>query len=141
MDKTTEKEEVKWQIPTTKVKMGRPSKYKKRFCKDIIEFMTEGATIVEWCVSIGQPKSTVDNWIKSHEDFRRAVEVGKQVAEAWWRRNIREVFMYCPTSAVNTPLIMNQVKSRFVSFREGDEGTPEVGLAELLKTLLEKAPN
>jgi len=120
---TKEKEEarstVKELFKLQPVKRGRPTKYKKEYCKDIIAFMSEGATIVEWCVHVGHPKATIESWMKDHADFSCAVQEAKQVAEAWWHKNIRDVLMFLPTSSVNTPLILNQVKSRFASFREG----------------------
>ena len=57
---------------------GRPTKYKKEYCDELIEHMSKGLSYEAFAGAIGVCKQTLYTWEKEHEDFvdakRRAVE-------------------------------------------------------------------
>ena len=93
---------------------GRPTKYKKRFCTDIIDFfdiepfreatktiMTAKGSFIEEAVqlpnklptitgfarTIGVSRKTLYNWADDHEEFLHAIEQAQELQEEIWSQN------------------------------------------------------
>jgi len=64
--------------------LGRPSKYKKRYCDDIIEWAYEGTLPRQWSLKLGVARSTLNKWVEQYEDFSEAWELSKDIAEGVW---------------------------------------------------------
>ena len=75
--------------------MGRDTKYKKKFTKQLLGTDKEpgirytGLSIVEVCQQWRISKMTYYAWVKEHEDFAEAHEVGKLDVAAYWQRQAR----------------------------------------------------
>lgn len=67
-------------------KVGRPSKYKKRFCKTVIEMMAEGKSLAAVAKEIGVSRKILNDWMIRHEEFREACNIGKDAAQEWWEK-------------------------------------------------------
>ena len=70
-------------------KPGRPSKYKKRYCKEIIDWMSKGKSIAAFCAHLKVSRSRILDWVNAHEEFREAYEIGTEAGQAWWENLLR----------------------------------------------------
>ncbi len=64
--------------------MGRPTKYKKKFCKKVVELMAEGRSKREVCAILGIHHDTLYEWAKRYNEFSDALKKGEQVCARWW---------------------------------------------------------
>jgi hypothetical protein len=64
--------------------MARPTKYKKEFCTQLIDFMGGGNSIVQFCAKIGIAKDTFYRWVKEKDAFSDAYKKGVILCEAFW---------------------------------------------------------
>lgn len=63
-------------------KVGRPSKYSKAMCDDIIEAPSKGIiTIKSWCWTQGIEYETAKEWSRRYPEFSSAVKKFKQGVE------------------------------------------------------------
>lgn len=67
-----------------KHKGGRPTEYKPEFCKQIIDFMSNGKSLTAFAASIGHHRDSVYEWTKVHPEFSDALKKGRAASEAWW---------------------------------------------------------
>lgn len=72
-------------------KVGRPTKYKREYCKALIEHMTDGASIASFAASIDVGRSTINLWADHHPEFMEALKAGKAKCAAWWEERVREI--------------------------------------------------
>lgn len=63
---------------------GRPTKYKKSYCKSLTDLGKKGYTIIEVCSEWNLAKDTVYNWVKKHKQFSDAFKIYKVHSERWW---------------------------------------------------------
>ena len=63
---------------------GRPTKYKKRYCNEVIEHMKNGASFTSFAATIGVPRETINRWEKKHEEFRLACMEAEHLSQQWW---------------------------------------------------------
>jgi transposase-like protein len=68
---------------------GRPTKYKKEYCKVVIDLMSQGASKTEVAAELGVVKQTLYTWAKQHPDLMDAIKKGEQLSNAWWERHGR----------------------------------------------------
>lgn len=69
----------------------------------LFKLMSEGKLDVEIMAEMGLKKDTFYRWIREHEDFKNARDLGMAPCEAWWTRRIRDCwergddkgFKYC----------------------------------------------
>jgi hypothetical protein len=98
--------------PTRRI--GRPTKYKKRYCRDIIEFFDVAAvvertktittkngsvieepvylpcilpTVVGFARKLGVCRDTLHEWASKHKDFSDAFKRAKELQEEIWSQN------------------------------------------------------
>ena len=64
--------------------VGRPTKYRKAYCQQIIDHMSEGYSIEAFAGKLGISKNTLYDWLKLHEDFADAKQVGTSASQLWW---------------------------------------------------------
>jgi hypothetical protein len=62
---------------------GRPTKYKKKYCTEIIEFMAEGYTATAFAGHIGVNFDTICEWTKQHPEFSEARKQGQAACEKY----------------------------------------------------------
>ena len=61
---------------------GRPTSYTPDHCDEARRACMLGATNEELAALLGVSRSTIQNWIDEHPDFKRAIEEGKVKADA-----------------------------------------------------------
>lgn len=96
------------------MKVGRPTKYKKKYCKEILEYFdiprtkvilekfyykngdqkekeieiaNELPTIKGFAIKIGVDEDTILNWSKQHKDFFGAYKKAKDLQQEFWVQN------------------------------------------------------
>lgn len=105
---------------------GRPSKYKRKYCKKILEYFDIPAnrivqrkihykngdtkttntliandlpTIEGFCKQIGINKSTLHEWVKSESEFSNAYKMAKEMQKDIWLQNSLKG-LYNPTFTI-----------------------------------------
>lgn len=94
---------------------GRPAKYKKEYCEEIIEYFTQPRTkkvkveeisskngkridkyetqanefpqLADFAHKIGVDRATLWRWTEEHEEFRNAYKKAKELQESWLVEN------------------------------------------------------
>lgn len=90
---------------------GRPSKYSKDYCEDVIAFMSQGGCLTEYAAEIGVSRDTVYEWASKHKEFSDALTHAKQVGEAYWLKRLRTDLM--GSKDCNAPLVKLYLANRF----------------------------
>ena len=63
---------------------GRPSKYKKEFCEQVVEFCRDGSTFEEFASEIGVCVETINEWARKKPEFSAAKKRAKANSLRWW---------------------------------------------------------
>lgn len=66
---------------------GRPTKYKKEYCKKLIEHMSQGYSIGSFAGVVKVNKDTVYEWINVNKEFKEAKEYGESLSLLWWEKS------------------------------------------------------
>jgi len=95
------------------MKTGRPTKYKEEYCQQIVDFMSDGASIVAFAAEIGVNDSTIYEWASVHPEFSRAKKLAMSKSQAWWEfQGRRGMFTGNDTKFSASTWIFN-MKARF----------------------------
>jgi len=70
--------------------MSRPTKFKPKMCRQVIELMEKGASLVEVAAELGICEDTLHDWKKNKKEFSESIKRGVQLSQAWWERQGRE---------------------------------------------------
>ena len=70
--------------------MKRISKYKPSYCKQLIEFLSEGGSITAFAASINIERQTFYDWVEKHPEFRHAKEIGYVKSLQFYENILRE---------------------------------------------------
>jgi transposase-like protein len=65
---------------------GRPSKYLKKYCEELVEHMAQGLSVEAFAGRIGITKKTLYNWMDQHPEFLHAKLIGDQKSALWWEQ-------------------------------------------------------
>lgn len=87
---------------------GRPTKYQPAYCEQLVEHMSEGASLLSFAAEIDVDRSTLTEWAKVHPEFSTAVTRGKAKCAAWWERIGRNLAM---TGEGNATLVVFGLKN------------------------------
>lgn len=68
---------------------GRPTKYEQRYCDEVVEHMTDGASLTSFAAEIDVARSTINVWMEENPEFSEAVKRGKAKCAAWWEKQGR----------------------------------------------------
>lgn len=49
--------------------MARPTKFQPSYCDQVIEHMTDGASLTSFAAEIGVARSTINEWMEAQPDF------------------------------------------------------------------------
>ena len=71
--------------------MARPTKFQPSYCDQVIEHMTEGASLTSFAAEIGVARSTINEWMEANADFAHSVKIAKAKCAAWWEKRGREL--------------------------------------------------
>jgi len=66
--------------------MARPSKYKKAYCQQIIDFMAKGNSAVQFAAEIGVSKDSLYEWVKNYQEFSDAFKLARARCESHWEK-------------------------------------------------------
>jgi transposase len=72
-------------------KAGRPTLYKPEYCAQLIELMEQGYSLLACAGEFGVGKRTLKDWEANHEEFARAVAIGKSKLARWWEEKGRKI--------------------------------------------------
>lgn len=100
------------------VPAGRPTKYKKEYCQRIVDAMSEGKSVLQFCAEQGVSKSSVYLWAQQHDEFSDALSRGKELGEAYWEGELQKM-MY--SREANAPLVKLYFANRFNWHDRGEE--------------------
>lgn len=64
----------------------RKRKYKREFCKQLIDHMSQGFSLRAFAASVDVHHSTIYEWLKKHEEFAEAKELGLDKSRLFWER-------------------------------------------------------
>jgi hypothetical protein len=65
---------------------GRPTKYKKEMCKQLIDIMSKGHSLTAACAQLGITRDTAWRWSKDKQEFSDALEHARQLCIVWWEK-------------------------------------------------------
>ena len=65
---------------------GRPTKYKPKYCKMLIDHMAQGYSFESFAGLIKTSRQTIYTWTKDYRPFLDAKREGTQQAMLWWER-------------------------------------------------------
>jgi len=72
-------------IPSTPAKKpGRRTKYDPAMCETVIELGKRGRSKTQSASHLGIARSTFENWLETHEEFREAWELADTHSQAFW---------------------------------------------------------
>jgi len=63
---------------------GQPTKYKKKYCDEIVEYMAQGYSATAFAGKIGVCADTIQEWTNSHKEFSLARRKGVAAAEQYY---------------------------------------------------------
>lgn len=92
--------------------IGRPSKYKKAFCQQLLTHMGEGLSFESFASEIGVHRDTLYEWAKQYPDFSDAKKRGTDLALKWWER-IGQAGMVGKIKGFNAAVWIFSMKNRF----------------------------
>lgn len=61
---------------------GRPTKYDPKMCDMVLDFMAGGASLMECAAYLKIARDTLYQWKSKHKEFAKALQMGKEWAEA-----------------------------------------------------------
>ena len=89
--------------------MGRPSRYKSAIGEQLIEAMARGLSLEAAAAKIGVGPRTLFTWQNKHEEFRQAIQEGRQRALLFWEEQAISMAKGAPG---NAQLVMLALKNR-----------------------------
>ena len=67
-------------------KMGRPTKYNKKYCDMLIDHMKQGLSFESFGGVVGVCKETLYEWTRKHQDFLDAKKRGTSCTILYWEK-------------------------------------------------------
>ncbi len=93
---------------------GRPTKYKPEYCEKLIAHMSEGFGFESFGATIGGvAKSTMQEWLKQHEEFLKAKRIAEIYALYHWEKVLRDNLVVEKGSTFNSSLYIFAMKNKF----------------------------
>ena len=65
---------------------GRPTKYRKEMCEEVISFMAQGFSKAEAAAHLGISEETFHQWKKAKPEFSESVKEGSRQSSLWWAK-------------------------------------------------------
>ena len=94
--------------------VGRPSLYDPAYCEQVIELGSKGKSIEQIGSILGIGTRTLFTWRDTHEEFQHALELAKELEQAWWEDMAQSYMVEEKESAkLNTGLWSRSMAARF----------------------------
>ena len=94
--------------------VGRPTLYDPVFCEQVIELGSKGKSIEQIGAILGVGTRTLFSWRDAHEEFQHALELAKELEQAWWEDMCQAYMIEEKESAkLNTGLWSRSMAARF----------------------------
>lgn len=68
------------------MRKGRPSKYNPRYCKVVIDLMSEGLSKEVVAAELGISRDTLYEWCRKNPDFSDTIKRGELLSQRYWER-------------------------------------------------------
>lgn len=68
---------------------GRPTKYRGEYCDQIVTFMSEGKSVVQFACDIGVHRDSIYAWAETNEAFSDALKRAKDASESYWENHLQ----------------------------------------------------
>lgn len=63
---------------------GQPTKYRPEYCEKVVEFMSDGSSIVAFAAHLNVTRETVFEWARVHPKFSDSLNLAREKCQAWW---------------------------------------------------------
>lgn len=70
---------------------GRPTLYRPEYCEQLVDLMGQGYSLLACAGEFGVGKRTLKDWEATHEEFAKAVAIGKSKLARWWEERGRKI--------------------------------------------------
>ena len=94
-------------------RIGRPTRYLKKYCAQVIAWGSEGWSKAEMASAIGVSRVTLDAWTQAHAAFLYAMEEARDNSLAWWEKQGRENLITANGRSLNASLYSRSMAARF----------------------------
>ena len=91
---------------------GRPTKYKEEYCDQVIEFMRDGSSKVQFCAELKISYQTFLNWQEAYPEFLESVKTAEAISQAWWEEKGKKA-VFGGIDGFNATGFIFQMKNRF----------------------------
>src|SRR5712671_4647093 len=78
---------------------GRPTSYRREYCRRVVELMSEGRSLEGCAALLGVHPDTLTEWQKVHPEFSVAVRAGRAAATTHWENRLIDVGNGAPGNA------------------------------------------
>jgi len=68
------------------MKTGRPKKYDPKYCREIVQWMARGFSIISFAGKIGVDERSIYYWVAKYPDFFQSIKIGKAKSILFWER-------------------------------------------------------
>lgn len=96
---------------------GRPTKYTKTACTQIIECGRQGMCLAEMADELDVARATLFNWAEEHPEFLDAFTRAQELAESYWAKQLRTGLQKAP-SEFQGPANLKYMAQRFKGWSE-----------------------
>ncbi len=106
---------------------GRPTKYKKEYCEQLIEWMREGRSFWTFASTVPCTIETLSEWCRVHPEFSEAKRLGRVHEQKWWDDLHRKC---SATGEGNSTMIVWAQKNKFPKYYKERlaKGTNQINL-------------
>lgn len=94
-------------------KVGRPTKYEKDYCIDVIDHMEQGYSFESFAGLVGVAKSTLYEWQDRNPEFSDAVKIAFEKCRLFWEKEGIKGLWSGNGSNFNSTNWIFQMKNRF----------------------------
>jgi hypothetical protein len=66
--------------------LGRPTKYRKAYCEQVLKHLKTGNSLASFAASIGTHRQRLWEWREKYPDFQDACISAIELSQQWWER-------------------------------------------------------
>ncbi len=93
---------------------GQPTKYKRKYCKMLIEHMCKGYSFESFAADLDTCKQTLYTWLEVHPEFLDAKKLATAKSMKWWEgQGVKGLWTEEGGAKLNTGVYVFNMKNRF----------------------------